>query len=82
MCLRRLTSACLLLRTLCFFLISGTYFVFHEMTSHISYQENNVGKQEKFKDIKWVIINNKLRIGNTLVKRKNRTQERTIICKN
>ena len=35
------------------------------MTSHISYQENNVGKQEKFKDIKWVIINNKLRIGNT-----------------
>jgi hypothetical protein len=45
MCLRRLTSACLLLRTLCFFLISGTYFVFHEMTSHISYQENNVGKR-------------------------------------
>lgn len=40
------------------------------MTSHISYQENAVGKHEKIKDIKWVIINNKSRIGNSLVKRK------------
>jgi hypothetical protein len=52
------------------------------MTSHISYQDNNVGKQEKFKDIKWVTINNKLRIGNALVKRKHMAKEQTIICKN
>jgi hypothetical protein len=59
-----------------------THPLFYSCPVHCSYQENNVGKQEKFKDIKWLIIHNKLRIGNTLVKRKNRTQDRTIIYKN
>jgi hypothetical protein len=71
MCFRILTSACLISPSM-----------FYSCPVHSSYQENTVGKQEKFKDIKWVIIHNKLRIANTLVKRKNRTQDRTIIYKN
>ena len=73
MCLRRVTSSCLLLHNLCFTQVR--YIVHIQITaSHISLQGKTVGKQEKFKDIKWVIRNNKLRIGNSQVKRKNRTQ--------
>jgi hypothetical protein len=68
---RILSSACLISHSL-----------FYSCRLHSSYQENTVGKQEKFKNIKWVIIHNKLRIANTLGKRKNRTQDRTIIYKN
>jgi hypothetical protein len=73
MCLQRVTSSCILLHTLCSTQIR--YIVYIQITaSHISLQEKTVGKQEKFKDIKWVIRNNKLRIGNSQVKRKDRTQ--------